>query len=256
MTLPSKLSAAVNAAIDPPILPEGTRVIRDVGWYQLINSGLKEASANEVMQSLLTDSEVDRRVDEVFAAYRQHELPFKWAIGPMSSPERLQKKIAPLAAASWEFQGMAINADTQLSASNEIEVELVTGDNFDQFLEVNLVGWELASFSEQTRRKLERMIAHPRYRCFIATKDGQAVGSAATVLNAAHGVLIGAVVLNAFRGCGAYKKLIQKRLSDLRGSGRDFAVTQARAATSAPIFERMGFATLYQAKIYRFDPAP
>jgi predicted acetyltransferase len=66
--------------------------------------------------------------------------------------------------------------------------------------------------------------------------------------------LIGAVVLDQFRGRGAYKKLIQARLADLQRAGISFAVTQARAATSAPILERMGFENAYTAKIYRFDP--
>ncbi|MGZ3687583.1 MAG: GNAT family N-acetyltransferase [Bdellovibrionota bacterium] len=250
----AKLNAAIYAAIDAPILPEGTQVIRDEGWYQLMNPGLKEASANEVMLSLLTDSMVDRRVEEVFTGYRKHQLPFKWAIGPMSSPDRLEKKIAPLASASWEFSGMVIDTDSDFSTSADVEIELVTEKNFPSFLEVNLEGWDLGAFAEQTKAKLSKVVSHPHYRCFIALKSGKAIGSAATVLKEGYGNLIGAVVLNQFRGCGAYKKLIHARLADLQRSGVSFAVTQARAATSAPILEKMGFESAYTAKIYRFDP--
>jgi hypothetical protein len=37
----SKFNAAVYAAIDLPVLPEGTQVIRGEGWYQVVNPELK-----------------------------------------------------------------------------------------------------------------------------------------------------------------------------------------------------------------------
>jgi hypothetical protein len=68
-------------------------VLRGERWYQVVNPLLKEPSTNKVMLSLLKDSDVDRRIEEVFALYRTHGLPFKWAIGPMSSPDRLEQQI-------------------------------------------------------------------------------------------------------------------------------------------------------------------
>lgn len=205
------------------------------------------------MLSHLSDSEVDHRVEETFAMYGQHGLPFKWAIGPMSSPARLEEVISKRAETSWGFRGMAIDSDAQLPSSPEVTVELVDAANFEDFLDVNLHGWELHQFISQTRLKLENMLRHPQCRLFLARRKSKPVGAAATVLKDGYGYLVGAVVLKEHRGCGAYRALIQKRITDLRHLSIGFAVTQAREATSAPILEKLGFESIFNAKIYRFS---
>lgn len=247
--------AAVHAALDAPVLPAGTRVLRREGWYQLVNPALREASCNEVMLSRVPEDEIPRRVEEAFAEYAAHELPFKWAVGPMSSGPGLEARIAPRAREQWEFAGMAIASGSPIPASDPaVTVEPVQARNFAEFLEVNLRGWALGPFRAQTEAKLRRMSGHPRYRCFLARHGGRPAATAATLLKDGHGCLIGGVVLPEFRGAGAYRALVRARLEDLRRDGTPFAVTQARAATSAPILTRLGFETLYQARIYRFGP--
>lgn len=248
----SRRDAAIHAAIDPPILYEGTEVVRGEGWYQLVNPRMKDASANEVMLSCVADSELERRVESAFAVYRGRELPFRWAIGPMSS-ERIEAVISPRASARWDFLGMAIDAGAELAIPENIELEPTSAENLGEFLEINLSGWELRGVSAEARAKLEAMAVHPGYRCFIARQNGRAIGSAATILRGSYGYLIGGVVLEEFRGCGAYRALVGARLRDLKRLGRGFAVTQARTATSAPVLSRIGFETLFGARIYRFD---
>lgn len=248
-----KTNAAIYAAIDPPILPEGTQVNQGKGWYQVINPLFRDASANEIMLSQLTDSEIDQRVETAISDYGKHNLPFKWAIGPMSSPPRLETIIAPLASASWGFRGMAIDTDAEITTNPNVTVELVDPQNFDDFLKVNLDGWDLHPFRDQTRIKLSRIVNHPSYRSYLVKKNDIPIGSAGTRLKGHYGYLVGAVIVKDFRGCGAYKALTQARLRDLKSMNINFAVSQARDATSAPILEKLGFETLYHAKIYRFD---
>ena len=249
----AKIEATINAPIDPPLLTGGTQVIRSEGWYQMVNPLLKETSANEVFLSHVKDSEVEKKVETTLEIYKKHHLPFKWSIGPMSSPDRLEKVIAPLASTNWEFRGMVIDTAVALLPSSGFKTELVTRKNFSQFLEINLEGWELRPFKDSTQVKLQRMVDHPLYRFFIVRKEDQVIGSAGTVLKDGYGFLIAAVVLKEFRGCGAYRRLTQARLTDLKNLKFDFAVTQARENTSAPVLEKLGFETVYRAKIYRFD---
>lgn len=69
-----------------------------------------------------------------------------------------------------------------------------------------------------------------------------------------YGYLVGAVILEKFRGLGAYRALVQARLKDLASLEIPFAVTMAREATSAPILEKLGAETTYRAQVFRFDP--
>lgn len=255
MNTTDKTEAAVYACIDPPILPKGTQVIRSEGWYQHLNPLLREPSSNEVILSKLSDeSEIEQRVQTTIAGYHAHQIPFKWAIGPMSSPDRLEQEVAKRASTSWEFRGMAIDTDAVFPSPSGITIEVVNKENVADFLEAHLEGWKLQAFADGTQAKLIDMAKHPKYRCFVAKKNSRPIGSAATILKPGSGYLIGAVVIEEFRGCGAYRALTHARLQDLNHLGFPFAVSQARESTSAPALEKLGFETMYRAKIYRFDP--
>jgi hypothetical protein len=60
-------------------------------------------------------------------------------------------------------------------------------------------------------------------------------------------------VLESTRGQRLYRGLVAARLASLRARGMRLAVTQAREGTSAPILERLGFATLFRSKCYVLD---
>jgi hypothetical protein len=214
--------ATTYAAIDLPTYPEDAQIIQRDGWYQIITPTFKEISANEVFVSHVKEEEIEKRVEETFARYRKEDLPFKWSIGPMSSPDRLEQEVAKRASESWVFRGMAIDTDFE-------------------------------SFREQTRDRLMKSITHPSCEYYLARKNGQSIGAAGTVFKQKHGFLISAVVLKEHRGSGAYRALVQKRLVDLQKRRLPFAVTQARDSTSAPVLERLGFETVFRAKIYRTD---
>jgi N-acetylglutamate synthase-like GNAT family acetyltransferase len=245
--------ATTYAAIDLPTYPEDAQIIQRDGWYQIITPSFKEISANEVFVSHIKDEEIEKRVEETFALYRKDDLPFKWSIGPMSSPDRLEQKVAKRASESWIFRGMAIDTDTTLDLPAGITVESVDSSNFEEFLETTIAGWNLENFREQTRDRLMKSITHPSCEYYLARKSGQSIGAGGTVFKQKHGFLISAVVLKEHRGSGAYRALVQKRLVDMQKRGLPFAVTQARDSTSAPVLERLGFETVFRAKIYRTD---
>jgi hypothetical protein len=58
-------------------------------------------------------------------------------------------------------------------------------------------------------------------------------------------------VLPAARGRGAYRALVAARLAFLRARHVEYAVTQAREATSAPMLEHLGFETLFRSTCWR-----
>jgi len=256
-----RLLAATYATIDLPTYPEDTQIIQHDGWYQILTPSLPEISANEVFVSDLEgmkETEIKKKVEATFALYRKHEVPFKWSIGPMSSPPFLETEVAKRATESWNFRGMTIDSDTTLPPSegitpSGITIEPVDSSNFEEFLEVQVNGWNFQNFREQVQNRLMKSITHPNCEFFLARKDGQAIGAAGTVFKQQHGFLVSAVVLKEHRGSGAYRALVRARLEDLQQRGLSFAVTQARESTSARVLERLGFETVFQAKIYRTD---
>jgi hypothetical protein len=140
----NKIMDKLKASLDAPIgslLPEAdTQIIQRTGWYQVVTPSVKEVSVNEVIFSLVDPAEVETRVNEAFEIYRRHGLPFKWCIGPMSSPE-IEPRIGPVASASWLFRGMAIDTAREVTLPDGIAVERVDGENFDEFLTVFIQGW-------------------------------------------------------------------------------------------------------------------
>jgi hypothetical protein len=203
------------------------------------------------MISHVHDNELEQRFEETMNLYRVHGVPFKWSIGPMSSPN-FEPLIQKQAESSWGFRGMAIDCNSRLSAP-DLNCEIVHESNFNDFIKVNIEGWGRFNFSEQAIKVLTVMTHHPKCRVFIIRHSGKPVASAVTILKNGYGYLADAVVLESFRGNGAYRTLVKTRLDDLRKLGISFAVTQARESTSAPILEKFGFESVFSAKMYAFD---
>jgi GNAT superfamily N-acetyltransferase len=79
---------------------------------------------------------------------------------------------------------------------------------------------------------------------FLARWDGEPAAIASYVTFPRSAYLLGGFVLPRFRGRGLYRALIQARLADACARGIALATSHAREATSAPILERLGFATI------------
>ena len=58
------------------------------------------------------------------------------------------------------------------------------------------------------------------------------------------------ILLPAYRGRGLYRALVAARLQHARTAGRTLATSHARESTSAPILERLGFATVCRFAMY------
>lgn len=247
----TKNAAAIYAALNPPVLLDCTRVIRRVGWYQLLSPGIKEPSINEVLMSQVADEDVEQSIELAFSSYAEHELPFKWAIGPMSN-QRIESRIAERAEKSWSFRGMSFDTSQELAMPGGVFVDLVDDTQREDYVKINLNAWGLEQQSDLLKAKYEAMVSHPRYRCYVVKKDGLTIGTGTTLIQSGYGYLLGAVILEAYRGFGAYRALVARRLSDLKKEQISFAVTQAKELSSVPILSRLGFATEYHAKIYQF----
>ncbi len=136
---------------------------------------------------------------------------------------------------------------------SDVPVEAVTTGSLDDYLETHLRGWQLAADQMEAERRthvIALSASRPPAFFFLARRGGVPIATAGVSMRDTYGYLVGGQVLEAARGLGAYQALVAARLAFLAARGVDLAVTQARAATSAPILERLGFETLFRSKVY------
>ena len=135
-------------------------------------------------------------------------------------------------------------ADTPSVYGSGITVEEVTLANVDDFTRVMASGW--GSDPAPLDALHRRMLANPegRNRLFTAYHDGEAAAVASYVALEQSAYMIGAVALSTHRGRGLYRALVHARLRHAEAHGLALATSVARADTSAPILERLGFETI------------
>jgi acetyltransferase (GNAT) family protein len=219
----------------------GTRVIERPGWYQVITPGAR--GANEVLFST-----ADADVAAIAAEYTER---FKWCVWPWADG-----LAAPLRARGFEIhEAQAMFADASLAVAAPADVtveEVTTPDQLAVYVDTLAAGWdETPAERDELAACLPRVLAEPArvHRFYIAWCAGEPVGTGGLCYRPALGAvyLTGGNVLAAHRGRGAYRALIAARIADARGA---LVTTHARVQTSAPILERLGFATAVAYRVF------
>jgi hypothetical protein len=227
-------------------LPEMT-VIERPDWVQLITPSFKDGGLNEVSFSAIPDDQADAVIDATIAQYRKLGLKFRWSVGPGSQPDDLAERLERRGLKPSETCGMW--RETTGSAPSAA-VEEVTAATLGLFNQVMSEGWGVST--EALARYNAAALAEPskRNRLYLARVEGQPAGVAGCTLFERSVYLQGAVVLPAFRQRGLYAALTATRLHAAAEHGLRLATTQARAETSAPLLERMGFHTACRFPIF------
>jgi GNAT superfamily N-acetyltransferase len=227
----------------PPV-PD-LRLIERPGWMQILTPSIKTGALNEVLFSALDARDADAIIDATIAEYRALGLKFRWSVGPGSAPADLGERLARRGLiASWG-RGMA-RPTTPPSDTGDpaIEIAEVDATTLGAFSDVAARGWEMDR--TQIAELNAQILAAPerRQHMFLAYRHGEPVASASYVAFPRSAYLIGGVVLPLHRGHGLYRALVVARLAHARARGLELATSHARESSSAPILERMGFATV------------
>ncbi len=88
---------------------------------------------------------------------------------------------------------------------------------------------------------VSRPVAERTSRSYLALVDGAPVAHAGSTVDGDALRLWDGAVVPAYRGRGAYRALVARRLRDARSTSADFALVKAVDDTSAPILKRLGF---------------
>jgi ribosomal protein S18 acetylase RimI-like enzyme len=242
-----------SAALPAPDL----RRIERPGWDQIITPSFRTGGLNEVAFSALADDEADAVIDATIAEYRALGIAFRWAVPPGSAPADLGARLVRRGLVESWGRGMARATAAEAdpaepgAADPAIRVdEIAAAAGVAAFTRVMAEGWGVdpAPLGDAHARLLEDPAR--RHRLFLARVGGAPAGAAAYVAFPRSAYLLGAVVLPPFRGRGVYRALARARLADARARGIELATCHAREATSAPILERLGFATIRRFAIY------
>jgi hypothetical protein len=239
----------VNEIIERPRhafvpLPD-LRLIERAGWRQIITPSLKTGGLNEVSFARLEEAELERVVDETIAQYKAHGCQFMWRVGPDSTPA-LKDVLVRRGGVHTRSHGMA--RSTEMSVSSEIVVERVDATNVDAFTRAQAEGWGMdpGPLAAVTAVVLEH---GPFQRMYLARIDGEPAATASSAVFERSVYLMGGVTLERFRGRGLYRALVAARMADAKVP---LAISHARASTSAPILEKLGFETLCYYDNYSF----
>jgi ribosomal protein S18 acetylase RimI-like enzyme len=270
-----------------------TRRIERPGWMQLITPSFRTGGLNEVAFSVLSDDEADAVIDATIAEYRALGIAFRWAVPPGSAPADLGARLIRRGLVESWGRGMARSTAPEAELAAPAEAELAAAPSSDAagsgdaaasaggaagtvgtaddpaiavaevtdaasaaaFTRVMAQGWGVDPAPLHLAH--ERLLADPgrRQRLFLASVAGEPAGAASYVAFPRSAYLLGAVVLPPLRGRGVYRALARARLADARARGIELATCHARESTSAPILERLGFATVRRFAIY-FSIAP
>jgi len=235
-------------------VPDSRRIERP-GWVQIITPSFRTGGLNEVAFSALSDEEADAVIDATIAEYRALGIAFRWAVPPGSAPADLGARLVRRGLVESWGRGMAratsVPGERAAPADPAIRVdEIDDAAGAELFTRVMAGGWGIDP--EPLRRAHARLLEAPerRQRLFLARLGGEPAGTASYVAFPRSAYLLGAVVLPPFRGRGLYRALALARLADACARGLELATCHAREATSAPILERLGFATVRRFAIY------
>lgn len=256
-TLAERLDAAIRGPLGDDLHRPDTRVVARPGWYQVITPSTRGSVLNEVVLSELDEADCERVIDETIAAYRAHDLPVKWCVGPWSRPADLGERLARRGFVCWGVRGMTCATDRAIDVPEGVVIEEVGPDRVEVYTGALVRGWDLpddqrAATLAQHRASMARSPRTAHF--FLATVDGEPAGTTGVLLRERYGYLVGAQILAPFRGRGLYRALIAARMGFLHARGRTLAVTQAREATSAPMLEHLGFETVFRSRCYLLEP--
>ncbi len=256
MELADKIAESFLAPLGLMLPAADMQLVERDGWYQVITPSTKSTQGNEVVFSRVPAADAERVVRETIAAYSALGLPFKWCVGPLTEPENFGELLERHGFTGWDVRGMATDPQRWTATPRaDITVERVDHAGFEDYYRTLVLGWasevsEGESWRDSMRRALDGGVHH----YYLARVGGQPVATAGMAVKQRSVYLMGGNVLEAHRGRGIYRALLDERLRHAAELGFSLATTQAREATSAPILERLGFETLFRSRVYKYEP--
>ena len=202
----------------------------------------------EVMRLKLAATDVEARLDSLIGQVADNAGRCLWIVGPTVQPADLQDRLLR--------RGFTVYIDCEGLVLADLSVNIVRNPE----VVIEPLSWETApqyadrcsDASDPTwhRYLLEsahRYLASPVHhvQIFVALIGGEVAGYGVLRIEPTGiAYLANAMTVRQFRGHGVYSSLTAHRLQIARSEGCRTAFCAAQTATSAPILQRRGFASV------------
>lgn len=211
--------------------------------------------------SMVHGSVTDRALPEVLAEVVGHvreagRPTLQWWVDTRTRPTDTDEQLAAAGLRMTErLEVLALPVSTRLSVPEDVEVVEVrdrAGLELAGHLQAEVFGISppSQSFLEDQLRSVTLPEAERLVRCYVAYVDGEPAGSGGSTVDGDALRFWEGSVLPAYRGRGAYRSLVSRRLIDARSTTADFALVKAVDTTSAPILKRLGFTPYGEQRCY------
>jgi len=217
--------------------------------------------ANLAGLATLTPENADAAIRSLCDTYGARGLPFGWLIGPSTTPADLPRRLEAVGFVKGvEMAGMALR-DLSVPIAQEEGISVREAQEGDDSHIVHLftAGFGLPEMvSTIFMTALRSPDGKHRTGFYLAFLDGveAPIAVAALVYLAGTPIVMlgGAATLPEYRGKGAYRALLARRLADACADGMEAAVIQAVRTTSAPICARIGMVEMCGLDMYVWSP--
>lgn len=220
-----------------------TQVVDEPMWFETHTPSAPFGTHNGVRRCVRAIDVLDRHIRAAQDRHRATGTPIRWTVTPSCRPadlgERLVRQGFSRGLAS---RGMVRTTEPLDRRPPEVEVRPVATCDASTFAAVCGKAWGLqpafmASIEHDTRVQIES----GQMLYYLASVDGEPVGTAHTLLAPGSGYLMGGAVVADARGRGVYRALVDHRLAVLRERGVGLATVLALERSSLPICTHLGF---------------
>lgn len=233
-----------NAYIETLGRCDDTKLICTADWVQTVTASDHARWFNRVIFSTVPNGQEARRlIEETVKTYQANGADCEWLVWPDTVPSEFAALLAAVGFTREEVAfGMLLETAlySQLETPTRLVAEPLERKDIAQFVDVSARGW--------TERDIDTDFAVSRMEgvfdandFFWVKIDGEPIATAETQYVSDSGYLCGSSVLPDYRGLGAYRLLIKRRLEQLAENGVPLASSIALEGTSAPILEKLGF---------------
>lgn len=231
-------------------LKEGRIWVENDNWAQ-VTTNIKASFLNGIYKCKLNVDEASEVIKNSISYYEDNKIPFRFKVSPLSNPSNLETILKRHGLYLKEnLYGLYADSEKlKISANANVNIEELTDDLFEDWLEVQRLAWNVPEEGILYLRLKGVQVYPPLKRGFIAYYNNTPVGSSGLCLFENYAFFVGSAVVPQYRGMGIYKSLLDHRMQIAKTLKLPIVI-HCLENTSAPICLKLGFEMICEIKSY------
>lgn len=221
-----------------------------------IATGLDDASMNIVCRTRSSENDIKNLIADIIAYFKLDELPFSWAVGPMSEPKNIGKHLlAQGLMADHDDLAMVLNLDhfEDPGFSDLVIERCLTPQEITDF------GYVMRMVDDATsNHQLWSQLTHADWAeadplaLFVGYYDGRPVTCGMMFMQGGVAGIHGVTTVQEERGKGYATELVNHMLTMAQNLGYKLAVAYV-VTNSAMFYQKSGFAAYCAFQMYSMN---